>query len=173
MRKSLASTFGTGLLVLAVAAHAEAIHPASIPEIVKRDIMKRHPSAQNLQGSHETHFGKKLLEVSYKDADGQTLLELFTSHGDLFTNEILIEDIDEIQPRVIARLKKEFQQYAIQKAELIGNPNGVGEEYEIYLKAAGRNWKISITDQGVILDKQPEILKQKGLTKVIYVGAPI
>lgn len=173
MHKSLASTFGSSILVLAFAVHAETIHPASIPEIVKQDILKRHPFAHDLQGSHETHFGEKLLEVSYKDETNQTLLELFTSHGHLFTNELLIDDIAEIQPPVIATLKREFQHYEIQKSELIGNPNGIGEEYEIYLKAVGTDWKLSITEQGVILDKQAAIHEQNVQSQVIFIGTSI
>ena len=81
-------------------------------------------------------------------------MELFTSHGHLFTNEVQIEDLTEIFPTVIAALKKEFPQYEIKRAELIANPNTIGEEYEIYLHADGTDWKVSVTDQGIFQDKQ-------------------
>lgn len=173
MRKSLASIAGFSIWLLTITGYAQTIHPASIPEAVKQDILQRHPAAKDLQGSHETHFGERLLEVGYKDETGQTILELFTSHGHLFTNELLIEDLDEIQPPVIASLKREFPHYEIQKAELIGNPNGSGEEYEIYLKADGRDWKVSISDQGVILEKQTTFPEQHVQSKIIYKGASI
>lgn len=143
------------VLSAAVTAHAEAVQPASIPEKVSQNILKRHPNAQDMQASHETHFGQKLLEVSFKDEAGQPLMELFTANGHLFTNELLIEDLNEIYPAVIAALKKEFPQHEIKRAELIANPYSVGEEYEIYLHADGKDWKVSITDQGVFQDKQP------------------
>lgn len=158
MNKLLVSIFGIGVLLLAFAVQAEPIHPASIPESVKQNILKRHPSAQDLQGSHETHFGEKLLEVNYRNENDQTFTELFTSHGRLFTNELLIEDFDEIAPAVITTLNREFSRYKIKKAELIGNPNKSGEEYEIYLHEDTTDWKVSITEQGVILDKQAAIL---------------
>lgn len=161
MKKLSPSLFGAGILVLAFSIQAETIHTASIPEAVSQNIMKRHPAAQDLQGSHETHFGEKLLEVRYRDATGQTIMELFTSHGHLFTNEVVIEDFDEIDPAATETLKREFLRYQITKAELIGNPNGSGEEYEIYLTAEGTDWKVSMTEHGVILDKQPAILINK------------
>jgi hypothetical protein len=158
MKKLSSIIFGTGILLLAFTVRAETIHPASIPEAVAQNILKRYPSAQDLQGSHETHFGEKLLEVRYKDETGQTIMELFTSHGHLFTNELLIEDFDEIDPAVINTLKKEFPHYQITQAELIGNPNGSGEEYEIYLQMDSTDWKVSITEKGLILEKQADIV---------------
>lgn len=155
MRTSLQKLIGLAVCSLTFGVQAETVHPASIPEQVRQNIVKRHPNAQDLQGSHETHFGERLLEVHYKDEAGQAIMELFTSQGHLFTNELVTEDFNEIYPPVMATLKTEFPDYTLKKAELIGNPNGVGEEYEIYLQVGGTDWKVSITDQGVILDKQP------------------
>ncbi|MCK9608252.1 MAG: hypothetical protein M0R33_17545 [Methylomonas sp.] len=154
MRPFLVSSFAAITFSLASLGHADS-HPVSIPEKVSQNILKRHPSAYDLRASHETHFGQQLLEVGYKDETGQPILELFTSHGHLLTNELLIEDFQEIYPQVTAVLKREFPQHEFKKAELIGNPNGVGEEYEIYLHAAGTDWKVSVSGDGELLDKQP------------------
>lgn len=153
MRPFLLSSFAVIAVSFASLAHADS-QPVTIPEKVSQNIMKRHPSAYDLQAHHETHFGRQLLEVGYKDESGQTIQELFTSQGQLLTNELVIEDFHEIYPQVIAVLKREFPQHELKKAELIGNPNGVGEEYEIYLHAGGADWRMSVTGDGEITDKQ-------------------
>ncbi|QPK63693.1 hypothetical protein IVG45_01560 [Methylomonas sp. LL1] len=154
MLQLFASSLGFFALSLALAVNAEPGPSVSIPEKVSSNILKRHPKAQDMLATQETHFGQKLLEVSFKDETGQEILELFTAKGHLFTNEIKIEDLSEITPPVIASLKQEFPNYELQRAELIVNPNSVGEEYEIYLASAGKNWKVAIKDNGTILDKQ-------------------
>lgn len=157
MRPFLISACAVTAFSFAVAGHADSNPPAGIPEKVSQNILKRHPAAHDMQVGHESHFGQQLLEVGYKDETGQQIMELFTASGHLLTNELLIEDFNEIYPQVIAVLKKEFPRHALKlkKAELIGNPNGVGEEYEIYLTADGSDWKVSITGDGTLLDKQP------------------
>jgi hypothetical protein len=107
-----------------------------------------------MHGSPETHFGQKLLEVSFKVDTGEMLMELFTENGHLFTNEILVESYDGISQAAIGTLKTEFPNFTLQKIELIGNPNGSGEEYEIYLTSEGQQWKVSINDSGTMEDKQ-------------------
>lgn len=154
MRTFLASIISLGLISLAPAAHADSVKPIAIPEKVSQNILKRHPKAQEFQASHESHFGKQLLEVSFKDEAGQPVLELFNQQGHLFTNEVIIEDFNEIYPQVVDALKQAFPKYQLKRAEMIGNPNGVGQEYEIYLNADGVDWKVSVSGQGVIQEKQ-------------------
>jgi hypothetical protein len=156
MHTSLASPLGIGLLLMALTVRAEITDPDDIPQKVTQNIFKRHPAASDLHASHEIHFGQHLLEVGYKNQSGQTIQELFTEQGHLFTNELLIEDLAEIYPAVLAALNREFPQHRINKAELIGNPNGIGEEYDIYLTANGTDWKVSISDQGLIQDKHTD-----------------
>ncbi|WAR45912.1 hypothetical protein [Methylomonas rapida] len=154
MQKFLASTLGVIALTVAFTTHAEPSATANIPEKVSSNILKRHPQAQGLQASYETHFGQKLLEVRFKDESGQEVMELFNDKDHLFTNEVTVENHNDIFPPVIATLKKEFPGYSIQKAELIANPNGTGEEYEIYLTADGKNWKVFLNGHGAIQSKQ-------------------
>jgi hypothetical protein len=153
MRKFLTSTLGIAVLAMVFSAKAEPIRPISIPEKISADILKRHPKAQELQASHETHFGVELLEVTFKESN-TPILELFTSNGHLFVNELLLEDLSEVSPAVTEALKQHFPKYELKKAELITNPNGIGEEYEIYLVADGANWKVSINDKGGIEGKE-------------------
>jgi hypothetical protein len=154
MRTLLASILSLSLISLTTAVHADTVKPIAIPEKVSQNILKRHPKAQELQASHESHFGKQLLEVSFKDEAGQPVLELFNQQGHLYTNEVIIEDFNEIYPQVVAALKATFPKYELKRAEMIGNPNGVGQEYEIYLNADGVDWKVSVSGHGVIQDKQ-------------------
>lgn len=133
-------------------ARAESAATAEIPQKARENLLKRHPQAQDLRASHETHFGNKLLEISFKEGD-QTLLELYRSNGALFTNEMPVEDSLLIPPTVVATLTKQFPDYQYKKAELIANPNGAGEEYEIYLTLNDVNWKVTIDDKGNIHDK--------------------
>lgn len=142
-----------GLMTMIVTLSAQADASTEIPDKVRNNILKRHPQATDMQASHETHFGQKLLEVGFKDETGREASELFTDKGHLFTNENKLEDIGGISQAAIATLKQEFPNYTLQKAEMIVNPNGIGEEYEIYLHANGGNWKISINNRGIIQEK--------------------
>ncbi len=141
------------LLGVAFTVNAEQSTNTSIPEKVKIDIIKRHPKAHDLQASHEIHFGHDLLEVTFREESNEPFLELFTVDGKLFTDELLLEDLSEAPSVVKEVLEKNFPGYEFKKAELIANPNGVGEEYEIYLVAGSVNWKVSINEKGNIEGK--------------------
>ena len=154
MRYLFASSISIAALLIAFTVHAENDSSITIPDKVRSNILKRHPQAQDMHASYETHFGQKLLEVSYKDATDEEILELFTTYNHLFTNELKIDNLGGISTAALSTLKETFPNYTLQKAELIVNPNGAGEEYEIYLRANGDNWKISINDRGTTLDKQ-------------------
>lgn len=154
MHKFLISSLTSAAIFLSFNISAEPSQSVSIPAKVSANILKRHPTAQEMKGSPETHFGQKLLEVSFKVDTGETLMELFTENGHLFTNEILVESYDGISQAAIRTLKTEFPNFTLQKIELIGNPNDAGEEYEIYLTSEGQQWKVSINDSGTIEDKQ-------------------
>jgi hypothetical protein len=67
MRQLIATTLSFMVLTtFSATLHAETLGPVNIPEKVKADIIKRHPKAIELQASHEIHFQKHLLEVSFK-----------------------------------------------------------------------------------------------------------
>lgn len=154
MRNFFVLTLSISALLLSPGSHAEPGQSVSIPEKVSSNILKRHPTAQEMQATPEIHFGQQLLEVSFKDGNGETLMELFTEKGHLFTNEVRLHSLGEISMPVLDTLRTEFPNYSVQKTELIGNPNGSGEEYDIYLTAGGQRWRVSINDLGTIVDKQ-------------------
>jgi hypothetical protein len=154
MRQLVTTTLSTLLLsAIAFTVSAEQTTNVDIPEKVKADIIKRHPKAHDLQASHEIHFGHDLLEVTFREESNEPFLELFTAHGKLFTDELLLGDLSEAPPVVKETLEKDFPGYELKKAELIANPNGVGEEYEIYLLVGGVNWKVSVNEKGKIEGK--------------------
>jgi len=154
MRDLITTTLGTLLLsAVAFTVNAEQSTDVGIPEKVKADIIKRHPTAHDLQASHEVHFGRDLLEVAFKEEGKGSKLELFKADGNLFTDELPLDNLSEAPPVVKETLVKDFPGYELKKAELIVNPNGAGEEYEIYLIAGGVNWKVSINEKGNIEGK--------------------
>jgi hypothetical protein len=134
-------------------AQAEEAGNVTIPDKVRANILKRHPQAQDLKASHETHFGQQLLEVSFKDTEDELKHELFRTDGALFANEILLANGLEISPDVTKVLADNFAGYRLEKAELVINPNGVGEEYELFIEVAGNKLKVSVNDKGSITAK--------------------
>jgi hypothetical protein len=115
MHKFLISSLTGAAIFLSFNINAEPSQSVSIPAKVSANILKRHPTAQEMHGSPETHFGQKLLEVSFKVDTGEMLMELFTENGHLFTNEILVESYDGISQAAIGTLKTEFPNFTLQK----------------------------------------------------------
>jgi hypothetical protein len=141
-------------LVAISAATAVQADPIDIPDKARETILKRHPGAYEMEATNETHFGQKLYEISFKDDSGQVSSELFTMTGHLFTGEVKLIGLSGVSPAAMETLEKTFPKYTLQKTELIVNPNGVGEEYEIYLHADGSDWKIIINQRGVVKEKE-------------------
>ncbi|MDX8126490.1 hypothetical protein ACH5Y9_13785 [Methylomonas sp. BW4-1] len=134
-------------------AQAQDSASVAIPDKVRANILKRHPQAQDLKATQETHFGQQLLEVSFKDTEDELKHELFRTDGALFANEILLDNGLEISPDVTKVLADNFPGYKLHKAELVINPNGVGEEYELFIEVGGSKWKVAVNDKGKITDK--------------------
>lgn len=150
MNKPLLCVF---LLIASISAIAPpAAADTAIPDKVRQHLLKRHPQATDLQASEESHFGTPLLKISYKD-DEQVNMELFKSSGALFTNVMPIEDPTPLSQELLKTLKTQFSDYQFKKGEMVANPNGVGEEYTLYLVANGLNWRILINEKGQLLDK--------------------
>lgn len=154
MRQLIATTCGCVIFAMFSANLQAELIQVTIPEKVRADILKRHPKALDLQASHEIHFKRKLLEVSFKEeGNPDQLLELFREDGHLFSNELLMDDLSEAPPAIKTTLEQQFAGYTLKKAEMIANPNGTGEEYEIYLQVGSVNWKLSLTEKGEIQEK--------------------
>ena len=152
MHRFIINTLGSLFLVISsTTAYAETSATIVIPDKVKADILKRHPKATDLQASYELHYKRKLLEVSFKEeGSDEEFLELFREDGKIFTRETRLVDLSGSPAIVPATLQETFPGYVLKKVELIVNPNGVGEEYEVYLQASSGVWRVSISDKGVI-----------------------
>ncbi len=154
MRKFVASSVIATLLAFLTPAYAESDLSISIPEKVTANILKRHPGAHEMSAKEETHFGQKLLEVSFKDETGQEILELFTAKGHIFTRVSKTEGLYGVSVSAVERLNQEFPKHTLQRTEVIVNPNGAGEEYDIYLHANGHDWNVCINHKGELKEKQ-------------------
>lgn len=130
------------------ASHAEDAETVAVPDKARASIMKRHPQAQDLQASRETHFGQDLLEVRFKNADDQIQHELFRTNGAFFSTELTQNHGFGVSPEATKVLSETFPGYRIEKSEVVVNPNGAGEEYELYLVTSGGKWKVTIDDKG-------------------------
>jgi hypothetical protein len=154
MRKIIIKQLGFAIIMALTAGAAQA-ESIVIPEKVRANILKRYPTAQDLQGSHEVHYKRKLLEVVFKvEGEPAPLQELFREDGHLFSNELPVDDISEASTAVKKAVDEAFPGNHIKKIEMIANPNGIGEEYEIYLQAGGANWKASVNEKGEIVQKE-------------------
>ena len=150
IRKNL---FTTLLLVLPLTVNAQESRLASLPDKVKINILKRHPTAIDLHAvGNEIHFSHYLLEVAYKVEGNDTeVLDLFSEDGKLFANELTVENLNDAPHLVKETLENNVPGYKIIKAELVGNPNGLGEEYELYLLVGDEIMKVSINQKGNIV----------------------
>lgn len=124
----------------------------AIPARVKDQLLKRHPQAAEIQASPESHFGNHLLKVSFKEND-EINMELFRANGALYSNVLPVDDPTPLPSALLNTLKSEFTGYQFKKAELVVNPNGVGEEYGVYLLVDNANWLVWVNDKGQVLNK--------------------
>lgn len=134
-------------------AQAEAAEGVAVPDKARASIMKRHPQAQDLQASRESHFGQELLEVRFKNAEDEVQHELFRTNGAFFSKELTHSHGYGISPEASKALTEAFPDNRIEKSEVVVNPNGAGEEYELYLVTPGGKWKVAIDDKGRISAK--------------------
>lgn len=156
MRQQIVLALASALLAGAAANCPAQTQSVPVPDKVKANILKRHPTAVDMQGSHEVHFQRHLLEVSFREeGNEETVRELFREDGHLFGNELPLVDLSEAPKAVPDSLQQSFPNYTLKKAEMIANPNGSGEEYEVYLQSAGANWRVSISEKGKIESQEP------------------
>ncbi len=145
-----------------------------LPEKIRTHFAKKHPKVTNLVITEEKHFGQDLYELDFveeltikvpdeKDAKGQKLKEqvaqektavFYRTNGHFFINAEKIEAFNIIPGVVINALKAAFPDYKITAAQLIPNPNGPFEEYEVVINATGGTWRVSIDNKGGIISKE-------------------
>lgn len=145
-----------------------------LPEKIRTHFAKKHPKVTNLVITEEKHFGQALYELDFveeltikvpdeKDVKGQKLKDqvaqektavFYRQNGHFFVNSEKIEAFNIIPGVVINGLKAAFPEYKMTAAQLIPNPNGPGEEYEVVITASGGTWRVSIDSKGGIISKE-------------------
>jgi len=149
-RASIGSILVSAFLATSLAHAAES---NDIPSKIKDKLLKLHPQATELRAEPAKHFNNDLIKVSYKDND-EVSMALFRANGSLYSNILLVEDPTPFPEALLKAVKNEFAHYEFKKAELVVNPNGIGEEYDLFLVADGVNWLLSVDDKGRILGKR-------------------
>lgn len=153
-RSVITATLSSVILSLfAATANAELL---TVPDKVRASILKRHPTAQELQtNGYETHFGQKLLEVTFVEEGSTTpIIELYRSSGHLFAAEVAVADLNAVPSDVRDAISKAFPDSQMKKAEMMVNPNGAGEEHEILLLTGGDMWRVIVNHKSEIISKE-------------------
>lgn len=159
------------LAVSSVSVQAKQLTKEQLPAKILEHFNKKHPKTSNLVISEEKHFGQALYELNFteqliikvpdekgaklkaQEATEETAV-FYRTNGHFFVSAEKIFAFNIIPGVVINGLKAAFPDYKITAAQLIPNPNGVGEEYEIAITAQGQPWHVSIDSKGKIISKE-------------------
>ncbi len=136
-------------LVVSFSLCAESISQSEIPDAVINGLKSDHPDARNITVTRQKHFGLTLYEVQFK-LHGTPHEALFDPWGKPFGHE---EPVAELPELVSNKLTQVFQEFKIESAVALFNPDG-RIEYEIDLRSAGILWEVVTNDKGNILVKE-------------------
>ena len=146
-----------GLIVLSissVSAYAEVITKETIPAPVLDQFYKKHPNALDVIAEKKTHFKQGLIQISYKEEkDKEVFIELYRTNGKIFVSADDVTASNVMPAVALDNLKAAFNKYSIKKTILVPNPNGVGEDYDLIVNAAGVDWSVVIDYKGNIIQK--------------------
>ena len=155
MRKNF---LNLGLLVLAlssVSANAEILGKNAIPAPILDEFYKRHPNAVDISAEQKVHFKQDLYEIFFKDGNDKPLtIELYRNNGRFFVNADDVTTSNMMPSLGYDNLKATFDVYTVKEALLVVNPNGVGEEYDLTVNAAGNDWSVIVDYKGNITQKE-------------------
>ena len=162
------------LAVSSISVQAKQLTKQELPKKLLIHFSKYHPKTSNLVITEQKHYGQNLFELSFteeltikvpdeKDVKGEKLKPktvseevsiFYRTGGQFFINSEKIYAFNIIPGVVINGLKAAFPDYKITAAQLIPNPNGPGEEYEIVITSLGSSWSVSIDSKGTIITKE-------------------
>jgi len=155
MRKNF---LNLGLLVLAlssISANAEILGKDAIPAPILDEFYKRHPNAVDISAEQKVHFKQDLYEIFFKDGKDKPLdIELYRNNGRFFVNADDVTTSNMMPSLGYDNLKATFDVYTVKEALLVVNPNGVGEEYDLTVNAAGNDWSVIVDYKGNITQKE-------------------
>ncbi len=135
------------LCFLSTCSYAERIEKDNIPSAIMDQIYKKHPNALDFSAEKKTHFAQDLLKIYYKEGE-EKFVDYYRPDGHFFVAGLMIAADDLMFSDSKEKLKNAFNEYRIKQAVLIVNPNGVGEEFDVVLETAGKNWNVVIDKKG-------------------------
>lgn len=159
------------LTASSVSVQAKQLTKEQLPAKATAHFNKKHPKVTNLVITEKKHFGQDLYELDFieeltikvPDEKGAKLKDqvakeetavFYRTNGHFFVNAEKIYAFNIIPGVVLNGLKAAFPDYKITAAQLIVNPNGPGEEYEVVITSQGNPWHVSIDSKGVIISKE-------------------
>jgi hypothetical protein len=159
------------LAISSVAVQAKTLTKEQLPEKALTHFNKKHPKVTNLVITEQKHFGQALYELSFTEEltikvpdDKGTKLKtqvskeevsiFYRTNGHFFVDAEKIYAFNIIPGVVMDGLKAAFPDYKITAAQLVINPNGVGEEYEVVINSLGNLWAVSLDSKGGIISKE-------------------
>jgi hypothetical protein len=151
------------LAIFSISINAKVISKQDVPEKVFSFIYKKYPKAEAITIEEKTHFGRSLYEVKFKVSQtdnnnkiyNEEFIELFKTNGHFYINVIAVErpSFSMITSDIKKNLQLYYPDYKILAMNLVINPYGVGEEYEMNLLVSGEIWNISIDDKGKLISE--------------------
>ena len=107
-----------------------------------------------MMAEKKTHFKQGLIQISYKEEkDKEVFIELYRTNGKIFVSADDVTASNVMPAVALENLKAVFNTYSIKKTILVSNPNGVGEDYDLIVNAAGVDWSVVIDYKGNIIQK--------------------
>jgi hypothetical protein len=135
------------LIIMSSWAYAERIEKDNIPVGIIDQIYKKHPKALDFSAEKKVHFSQDLLKIYYKEGE-EKFVDYYRPDGHFYVSGLVIAADDLMFSDSKEKLKAEFNDYHIKQAVLIVNPNGVGEEFDVVLETAGKDWNVLIDKKG-------------------------
>ncbi|MEQ1740178.1 MAG: hypothetical protein HOP36_01055 [Methyloglobulus sp.] len=143
------------LIFLAVSANAEIIEKEGIPTAIMEQIYKKHPNALDFTAEKKAHFSQELLKIRYKEGEDK-FVDYYRLDGHFFVSGLIIAADDMMFTDSKEKLKAAFNEYHVKQAVLVVNPNGAGEEFDLVLETAGKEWNVMIDKKGNIEKTEKE-----------------
>ncbi len=169
MKKYLIISLMFSLMPLSLS--AKPIAKEQLPAKILEHFNKKHPVVTNFTAEDKVHFRQNLIEINFKEEKKTKVLDeeaadvkpvnvqeesavFYRADGHFFVNAEKVYAFNIFPDYVYASLKTAFADYKITAAQLIPNPNGPGEEYEVMLNSRGHQWAVSLDHKGVIISRE-------------------
>lgn len=141
------------LALFSLSATAEILSKETIPEKIIAQFYKRHADAADIKAEKTVHFAQELFKVSFKSGE-EKQVELYRPDGHFYARGEQVQSIFLMVPGSEQNLKTEFDKFEVKESILIANPNSAGEEYDLSISSAGKNWSVTVDGNGKIVKKE-------------------